>query len=118
MIKRVGHLHEDSALYERRDRAGAGLGKGEFLSQRLGRGMVMGEELEVEELMSAGMGVKGSSGWYFAFSSRVLRWRKRKDSMKRVGGEVGCEGDGVGVGRLLMGGGVDVDDRYFLSARF
>jgi hypothetical protein len=31
----------------------------------------MVEELEVEERMSAGMGVKGSSGRYFAFWSQA-----------------------------------------------
>ena len=30
------------------------------------------EKLEVEERMSAGMGVDVSSGWYLAFFSRVL----------------------------------------------
>ena len=33
--------------------------------------MVINEELEVEERMSAGTGVEGSSGQYFAFCSRV-----------------------------------------------
>ena len=56
-------------MYERRDRAKIGLRKGEFLSQP--GGMVTEEKLEVEERMSAGMGVEVSSGWYFAFFSRA-----------------------------------------------
>ena len=58
-------------MYERRDRAKIGIGKGKVLSQP--GGMVVGEKLEVGERMSAGMGVEVSSRWYLAFFSRVLR---------------------------------------------
>ena len=44
MLERGGRLHEDSGVYERRDRTEVGLRKGEFLSHR----MVMEEELEAE----------------------------------------------------------------------
>ena len=71
MLQRGGRLREDAGMYERRDRAKIGLGKGKFLSQP--GGMVIEEELEVEERMSAGMGVDVNCGWYFAFFSRVLR---------------------------------------------
>lgn len=43
-------------MYERRDRVEVGLGKWEFLSHRWG-GRMIGEELEVEERISADMGV-------------------------------------------------------------
>jgi hypothetical protein len=39
----------------------------------------MEEELEVEERMSAGMGVDVSSGWYFAFFSACFALEKEKD---------------------------------------
>jgi hypothetical protein len=35
-VERGGLLHEDSGVYERRDRAEVGLGKGEFVSHRWG----------------------------------------------------------------------------------
>ena len=38
MLERGGRLHEDSRVYERRDRTEVGLGKGEFLSDRWGGG--------------------------------------------------------------------------------
>ena len=38
MLRHGGHLHEDAAVYERRDRTEVGLGKREFLSHRWGIG--------------------------------------------------------------------------------
>lgn len=49
-------------MYERRDRTKIGLEKGKFLHNAGGGGMVKEEELEVEERMSAGMGLGVSSG--------------------------------------------------------
>ena len=60
MLERGGCLREDTGMYERRDRAKIGLGEGKLLSQQ--GGMVMEEQLEVEERMSAGMGVEDSTG--------------------------------------------------------
>ena len=70
----------------------------------------MEEELNVEERMSAGMGVEVSSGWYLASFSHVVHYIKRKIWTRRVGG--GCEG--ARVGRPLMGCVEDVDGRDFL----
>ena len=47
MLERGGRLHEDSGVYERRDRTEVGLRKGDSLSHRSG-GMVTEEELEAE----------------------------------------------------------------------
>ena len=38
MLGYGGHLDEDAAVYERRDRTEVGLGKGELLSHRWGNG--------------------------------------------------------------------------------
>ena len=46
ILERGGDLHEISGVCERRHRAGFGLGKGEFYAIA---GMVMEEEVEVEE---------------------------------------------------------------------
>ena len=46
--------------------------------------------MEVEEQMSEGMGVEGSSGQYFAFCSRVTR--KKNKSIRRM--EAGLRGWG------------------------
>ena len=53
----------------------------------------MEEELEVEERMSAGMGVEVNSGWYFAFFSRVLHIERERS--RRGEWEAGVKGIGL-----------------------
>ena len=60
-----------SGVHEGRDRVEVGSGKGEFVSHH--GGIVMEEELEVEDRISAGMGLEGRSGRCFAFYSHVSR---------------------------------------------
>ena len=92
-------------MYERRDRAQSGLGKGEFFSHRWGDG----DGGRAGGLGADEHGMEGSSGWYFALFSRIVRPRYRREEYRR-----GVEREGDGVGRLLMGCGVDVDGRNFL----
>ena len=64
-----GTVDKCMRMHERRDRTDLGLGRGNFGA--VARGMMMEEELAVEEPMSSRMRVEGSSRRYIAFRSHV-----------------------------------------------